>query len=184
MSTYDPKFYVDNEYETIYYSDQLPMNGIGAGNNSQLTASLNEVDSPTLNLQGQSTWFIHSIAYGFEVYKDPDASVGDLTFGKSLLGIIPYGTTGIFDDFNDYQEIKGWPLKGTVKPWSIGKGDGALGFSSQVQTYKASRSGTWRPKSGVLTLNRNQEIMFNFHNDTGDDVYGYMFLNIIARRGE
>lgn len=183
-SSYDPKFYVDNEYETIYYSDQLPFDGIGAGNNSQLRASLNEIDSAKVNIQGQSTWFVHSIQFGFEAYKDPDGSAATFTYGKSLLGIVPYGEPGIWDDLDDYQDSPFWPLKGTIKPWSIGKGDSALGYQAQVQTYKTSRSGTWKPRRGVLTLNRMQEIMFNFHVDTGVDLYGHMFLNITARRGE
>ena len=180
MAPFNPDFYVDNTTDMIYYKDRLPFSGIGSGNSSQLTAGLDQVTS----IPGQSSWQILKIAFGFDAYKDIDGSTVNFTYGNTLLGILPTGIGGVFNEYNDYNEVKDWPLPvQVVKEWSLGVYDVPPSATNEVMVNKVSRSGVYRPKS-PLFLNRMQEIMFNLNVDQGDDIYGVQYLHIQARRGE
>ncbi len=181
MAPFNPKFYVDNNTDMIYYTDRLYFSGLGGAQSSQLTAGLDQVTT----IPGQSSWQILKIHFGFDIYKDIDGTTQNMTYGNSLLGILPTGITGVYASYDTYDEVKDWPFPILgVKEWSIGE----TPTSPPSNTYnvindKVSRSGTYRPKS-PLFLNRMQEIMFNVNNDIGDDCYGIQYLHIQARRGE
>ncbi len=180
MAPFNPKFYVDNTTDMIYYTDKLAFTALGGAQSSQLTAGLDQVTT----IPGQSSWQILKIQFGFDVYKDIDGTSANLTNGNSLLGILPTGITGVYATYDTYDEVKDWPFPiMCVKEWSLGRMDVPPSSTNEVMVNKVSRSGTYRPKS-PLFLNRMQEIMFNVNNDIGDDCYGVQWLHIQARRGE
>ncbi len=175
-----PKVYIDNN-DKIYYSDRSQFSNLQSGSN-QLTASLDDV----AKIPGQSTWIVNKITFGANLYFDFDGVNFDgMAYGSALLGIIPNDDVGTYDTLEDYQDVRGWPLLGTSKMWSISKMVDAVGdlIPNLYPLSRTSLSGTYTPKS-ALALNRMQKIVFNLDNVTTLDVYGTMWIFISARRGE
>lgn len=174
-----PKVYIDNN-DKIHYSDRNQFTLLSSSS-QQLTAGLEDIAA----LPGQSTWIINKIRFGCNLYTDIDGSFNTMQYGSVLLGIIPYDDGGVYDNLDDYQDVRGWPLLDTWKAWTIPKlVDGGLAPEPTLYPIaRASISGTYRPKS-PLALNRMQKIIFNVDNVDSVDVYGSMWMFISARRGE
>lgn len=174
-----PKVYIDNN-DKIYYSDRYEFDTVSQGS-AQLSASLEDIAS----IPGQSTWIINKVHYSVHCYTDLDGYVNGTPNGNILLGVIPYDDAGVYNQFDDYQDVRGWPFLGTWKQWSIAKltDSGGAPVSSLDPLSRAAVSGTYVPKS-PLALNRMQKINFNFYNTGTVDVYGFMSIFVSARRGE
>lgn len=176
----NPKVYVDNN-DKIYVHDQKEFNSI-----KESSASLQVGLEDCPSIPGQSTWVINKIQYSCQVYTDYDTTdMDEMPFGKGLLGIVPFDNVDSLATVEDYQDVRGWPLLGSFKPWSIPVPVDNFGTvePNMLNMMRSSFSGTYRPKT-ALALNRMQSIHFNIKNDGKNDCYGLLSLFISARRGE
>ena len=173
MAAVNPVWYIDDN-KTIYYSDRNYITNMSLGSD-QMTAGLADITS----IPGQSTWIINRIRFGLYLNMDYDGSVSMPAYGSMLLGIVDRGNTQIFDYFDDYQDIRGWPLKGTHRTWYIQ----SIDSPELAPLNKAVISGTYSPRK-TLVLNRMQDIMVNVDNVGSTDVEGSYWISIEARRGD
>lgn len=176
----NPRVYVDNN-EKIYFHDQKTFSNI-----KESSASLQVGLEDAASLPGQSTWIIQKIHFAAQVYTDYDIDDMEvMPFGKGLLGIAPSDNVASLPTVESYQDLRGWPLNGTYRPWSIPVPVNVLGDTvpEMLNMMRTSFSGTYTPKS-TLALNRMQSIHFNIKNDAEQDCYGLMSLFISAKRGD
>jgi hypothetical protein len=110
---------------------------------------------------------------------DYDGSVATPAYGSMLLGVLDRGNLGVFDQVRDYQDVRGWPLKGTLRNWYIQ----SLDSPELAPLNRAVVSGTYTPRK-TLVLNRMQDIMINIDNVGSTDVEGSAWVYIEARRGD
>lgn len=81
---------------------------------------------------------------------------------------------GGFDDLDDYQDVAGWPLNKVQKDFML---------YNQVQQNWFSYQHTYTPRKN-LTLNREQNIIWNLKNDTGSNMAVTMGVYLHAQRGD
>jgi len=176
----NPRVYVDNN-DKIYFHDQKVFDQI-----KESSASLQIGLEDAASLPGQSTWIIQKIHFAAQIYTDYDIDdMANMPYGKGLLGICPSDNASSLATVESYQDIRGWPLNGSFRSWSIPVPVGVTGVTvpEMLPMMRTSFSGTYTPKS-VLALNRMQSIHFNVKNDGDNDCYGFMSLFVSAKRGE
>lgn len=173
-------WYVDNN-ETIYAYESLSTASLGVSNSVYTTLGLADLT----DLSGQSTWLINRIRFYVKVFSDNAGSAQqETTYGFALGGIAPVGTTGL-DRVSDYQEVKGWPLKG-VDHYLFTQVCAAVDDPSNASTKTMqSFSKTWTPsRRNHLALNRGQEVVWNFRHISGNPIQSvFQSVFIEARRG-
>ncbi len=81
---------------------------------------------------------------------------------------------GAFDDVADYQDVAGWPLNKVLKHFILLNNPQKNWFSYQ-HTYRPSKN---------LTLNREQDIIWNLKNDSGNTLTNLLGMYIHAERGD
>lgn len=175
--------YVD-ENKTIYAYNSSRVPGVSSGSSANLTLGLDDLT----DLSGQSTIIINRIHFLVTGFVDSTVAPGTVSAFFALAGVAPAGyvspSPGISNlgNVSDYQEVKGWPLKGAHK-YGVARQQGATN-PEQGAIVKASFSKTWTPsRKNSLALNRGQEIVLNARSAYSEWDY---FLSIIleARRGE
>lgn len=176
-------YYVD-ENKTIYAYTGDRRLGISSGSSGILTLGLDDLT----DLSGQSTIIVNRIHFHAVGFVDSTVVPNNVQQFFALGGIAPEGyvspSGGISNlgNVSDYQEVKGWPLKG-VQKYNVARQD-ALAPVEQSVITKASFSKTWTPsKKNSLALNRGQEIVFNCRSMSGEWDY-FMSIILEARRGE
>ena len=175
--------YVD-ENKTIYAYNDVRAIGVASGVSGNVTLGLDDLT----DLSGQSTIIINRIHFLVTGYVDTTVAPNTVSSFFALGGIAPAGfitASGAISNLgnvSDYQEVKGWPLKG-VQKFCAARQD-ALAPVEQGMISKASFSKTWTPsRKNALALNRGQEIVLNARSNGIEWDY---FLSIVieARRGE
>jgi len=177
------EMYVD-ENKTIYAYDSKRQLGVASGSSANITLGLDDLT----DLSGQSTIIINRIHFLVTAFIDSTVIPSTVSAFFALGGIAPAGfvsaSGGVSNlgNVSDYQEVKGWPLKG-VQKYGVARQD-ALAPVEQGLITKSSFSKTWTPsRKNALALNRGQEIVLNVRSAYSEWDY---FLSIIleARRGE
>lgn len=176
--------YVDDN-ETIYVSDRETITLTG-GNKASLFVGLDDIDE----LPAQSTVFVNKIRFHVSGWIDPDGSDFNDTILFMLGGIVPQGaftTSNAPGELQDYQEIKGFPLKGcygyasTLKPR-----DNVMTEENwqQVNNF-VSWSRTYRPRKALL-LSRLQEICFTVYSSSAgnSDCKLWADMEVQLKRGD
>jgi hypothetical protein len=108
--------YVD-ENKTIYAYQSLKQTNIPTGSSANVTLGLADMT----DLSGQSTIIINKIHFGVTAFLDSATPADQMGSCLVLGGITPEGyispSGGVSNlaNLSDYQEIKGWPLKGVSK---------------------------------------------------------------------
>ena len=175
-----PRVYVDNN-DKIYFHDFKTFDQI-----KQSSAAFQVGLEDAASLPGQSTWIINTVKFNCQVYTDYDTTdMANMPYGTGLLGIVPSDNTDNLATVEDYQDIRGWPLDGTWRSWSIPVPVSSTGatVTEMLPMMRTSFSGTYKPKS-ALALNRLQSIHYCVKNLGDNDCYGFMSIYISARRGE
>jgi len=176
-------YYVD-ENKTIYAYTSDEQLGVAQGSSANLTLGLDDLT----DLSGQSTIIINRIHFQVTGFVDTTVNPNSLCGFLALGGIAPAGyvtasgAVSNLGNVSDYQEVKGWPLKG-VQKYAYARQD-ALAPVQQGVITKASFSKTWTPsRKNALALNRGQEIVLNAR--SAYEEWDYLLSIIIeARRGE
>lgn len=176
--------YVDNN-ETIYAQADLSTSDISGGFKVSLITGLADFGA---DLSGQSTVFVNSLKFKASGWIDPDATDFDKTAAYLIAGIIPEGgasqTTGP-SRLADYQDLKGWPLKGCfgyarlLRPKTT-QGTGWEGYGSDFSWQK-----TFKPRKALL-LSRLQQICFTVRNSfsNGSDIDCLLSVEMQLKRGD
>lgn len=179
--------YVDDN-ETIYWEDG-DLATIPGGQKYSMFFSPNSAPLDNL-IPGQSTVFVNSLTFKASGYIDPDGSDLNRTVFKMLCGIVPFDTfmsTNGPEDLEDYQELKGWPLKGCfqysnlLRPRDVDQTEGAwMGYNSNFSLTK-----TYKPRKALL-LSRLQSVCFTMKNDitNGSDCQLHMSIAAQLKRGD
>ncbi len=125
-------------------------------------------------LPGQSTWYIRSIRFYAMGFQDEGGGSSYTEFAV-LAGIANRDLgPGAFDTVNDYQDVSGWPLNKVQKQFLLLNNPQKNWFTYQ-HTYVPSKN---------LTLNREQDIFWNLHNESGNALTNLLGMYIHAERGE
>lgn len=160
-------FYIDDS--GLMYAEQSATNQTAAGTTDIDTLGL--ADAPGTSTM--STWLINSIRFNVMGYIDPSGPAvqdGEL---RILAGILPKDYTPFPNSLDDFQEVKGWPLKNGWKHIFVENTPQANHFS---WTY------TYKPRDH-LALNRLQEIALTLNSSTGD-WYSHSTIYVCASRGQ
>ncbi len=145
-------FYIDDS--GLIYAEQTAVNSTAVGTTDSTNLGLN--DAPATSTM--STWLINSIKFNVMGYIDPAGpAVGDGEF-SIIAGILQTGITPQPDSLDDFQDLKGWPLKNGWKRVFLENTPQANHFS---WTY------TYKPRDH-LALSRLQEIVLNIKSAKGD----------------
>lgn len=178
--------YVDNN-ETIYASSDMDASNVAGGGKISLITGLAEFGA---DLSGQSTVFVNSIKFKVSGYMDPDDTDFNKTSCFMIGGIIPEGSATTSTGpgrLHDYQDLKGWPLKGCfgygrlLRPKNVGMTTvNWQGYGSDFSWTK-----TFKPRKALL-LSRLQSICFTVTNDAsnGSDVMLLLSLEMQLKRGD
>lgn len=173
-------YYVD-ENKTIYAHVSDKETSVVAGDSANVTLGLADL----LDLTGQSTIIVNRIHFGVICFVNSAVPIYQTATAFVLGGIVPVGypspTGGASNvaNFGDYQEIKGWPLKGVSKTLSAMPSGQTYANSIERTSYHK----TWTPsRKNALALNRGQEIVLNVQ--TNHETLNYVLsINLEARRG-
>lgn len=181
--------YIDDN-ETIYVSDNLAFEHLTVTSQKNLLIGLADLGA---ELSGQSTVFVNSVRFSFSGNIDPDISSDDYAYPYILCGVVPegaYSTSSGPQTLDDYQEIKGFPLKGCFGhtnvmrpkvPTSMALDDwqGNYSYHSWTRTYRPKKS---------LVLSRLQQVIMNVTNynnpGTLSDISGLMTIDMQLKRGD
>lgn len=179
--------YVD-ENETIYWEDGeiVTLNG-----NAKYSMFFDINQNPLDNMiQGQSTVFINSVKFKVSGYIDPDATDLNYSILKLTAGVVPFDTFTVSNgpsDLEDFQELKGWPLKGCSDYSSLMRPrDDAVGQTVWQGTGSmTSYTKTYKPRKSLL-LSRLQSLVFTVKNDisNGSDLRLFVSMQVQAKRGD
>ena len=152
-----PDTYFDNNKQ-VYTSVQRLDSSVPAGSDENLTFGLADL----AELPATAALFVNKIVFKGSGFVNLDAtSTGDVT-GFWCAGIIPRDLqTDVFDRIADYQDYKAWPLLGCMG-WTICQG------ADNPVNNRFAFSKTWHPRKALI-LNREQNIMFNWHSENGPD---------------
>jgi len=162
-------YYIDDN-ETIYASD-VDYTSTNTGLSDYVTLGLSDLTE----LPGQSTWFINKIHFQYRGFVQTPNSEG---YGHVLAGVVRRDITAAtaYDNYSDFQDVKGFPLKGTKKYfWYVMD---PANFGSVI-----SVSSTWTPRKALL-LNREQDIIFTVKNTLGSSLQGILSIIVQAKRGD
>ena len=161
-------YYVDDN-ETVYATEDT-LQFTGAGSSDQQSLGLSDL----LELPGQSTWFINKVVFAYTgVCTGAVAGNGYVVAGVVRRDLVA-GTN--FQSFGDFQDVKGFPLKGSKKFFYYTPDP--LSTANEIKLVH-----TWTPRKALL-LNREQDIVFNIRNRAGSDLEGILSINIQAKRGD
>lgn len=152
-------YYIDDN-ETIYVHIEESNATVNDTQGFNIRFGLPDIN----DLSGQSNLFLNHAKFSLNGFTADTAAVGN-TVVYCLAGIVPEGTiTGTGDGFTtltDYQQVKGWPLKGCFGTATVGRGrdtdvsaDLWQGFGSRVTWTKS-----YKPRSSLL-ISRLQEVTF------------------------
>ncbi len=178
------EYYVD-ENETIYAYVSDRELGVNQGSSANVTLGLDDLT----DLSGQSTIIINRVHFSVTGFVDTTVAANSVSAFFACAGVAPAGyvsaTGGVSNlgNVSDYQEVKGWPLKGAHR-YAVAKQDFFHPTFPQTQLIKASFTKTWTPsKKNALALNRGQELVLNARSAYNEWDY---FLSIVleARRGK
>ena len=177
-------FYID-ENETIYVSDKAILT-ITPGNKGSLLSGFQYIGE----LIGQSTCFVNKVRFHVSGWIDPDGSDLNDTRMFMLAGVVPYQnftTSNAPGKLEDYQELKGFPLKGCYGYSSSPKPrDSAVPSDNwqQVNNY-FTWSRTYKPRTALL-LSRLQEFCFTVYNESASasDIKALSSIEIQFKRGD
>lgn len=159
-------FYVDDS--GLIYAEQSSSDNTGAGITDINTLGL--ADAPGTSTM--STWLINSIRFHVQGYIDPSGpAVQDGQF-RILCGILPKDYTPYPNSLDDFQEVKGWPLKNGFKQVFV---------ENTPQANHFSWTFTYKPRDH-LALNRLQEIACSI-NAVNGDWYSHTSIYVCASRG-
>ena len=178
------KAYVDDN-ETIYVSDWSVLI-LNPGIKGSMFTGLDQIDE----LPGQSTVFVNKIRFHACGWIDPDGSDLNNTTAYMLAGVVPEGefsSSNAPGELDDYQTIKGFPLKNcfgyasTLKPRDAQVTEENW---QQVNNY-FSWTRTYSPRKALL-LSRLQEICFTVFNadSTGSDLRAWVNVEMQLKRGD
>lgn len=114
-------YYVDDN-ETIYVHVEESSASINDLQGFNLTWGLPDL----AELSGQSTVFLNSVHFKLNGWTKDTAEISD-TVIYCVAGIIPEGTvatatSGEYCKLENYQQVKGWPLKGSYGTATVGRG--------------------------------------------------------------
>lgn len=177
------EYYVD-ENKTIYAYVSDRETGVAQGSSANVTLGLDDL----IDLSGQSTIIINRVHFSVTGFVDSTVTPNSVSAFFACAGVAPAGyispTGGVSNlgNVSDYQEVKGWPLKGAHR-YGVAKQDPLAPVEQSILT-KASFTKTWTPsKKNALALNRGQELVLNARSAYNEWDY---FLSIVleARRGE
>ncbi len=178
--------YYYDENKTIYANSSDLELAVAAGASANVTLGLDDLTE----LSGQSTILINRIHFQVTMYVDftvlPDSLVTATVLGGiTPAGFInPTGTPSNLANLSDYQEIKGWPLKGVQRFLTCRQPNHGSPTPATNSLIKASFSKTWTPsRKNALALNRGQEIVLNVQTNHQEADYSVNMI-LEARRGE
>jgi len=164
------KFYIDDS--GLLYAENSALASTAVNTTDRCRLNLN--DAPALSTM--STWLINSIRFSYQGYIDPSGPAVNSGTASVIAGISPEDMASPYPkDLDDFQEIKGWPLK-----------NGYRNFYRENTPQKNSISWThtWKPSRGNhLALNRLQDILLTFSSESGDWV-GMLEIYVCASRGK
>lgn len=180
--------YVD-ENETIYYMDKTVGVGLSGGNTVSLFFDINQHPLDEL-ITGQSTVFVNSVKFKCSGFIDPDGIDLNRTVGKIVCGVVPFDLFNISNaphDLEDYQELKGWPLKGCYGYTSLMRPRDTEVSESNWQGLGSTFSWqkTYKPRNSLL-ISRMQSICFTLQNDVsnGSDINYCLSMEVQCKRGD
>jgi hypothetical protein len=164
------EIYIDNLYKQLYVSDYTYDATVAAGSSEQLTFGLSDFGE----LPGQSTWYIRSIRFYCMGYQD-EAGLAPDTRCRLLGGIVNRDiSTTNYGELSDYQDVAGWPLNKVQKEFIV---------RNQPQKNWFSFQHTYTPRK-ALTLNREQNIVWNVKNMVGNSMTFMVACYLHAERGD
>ena len=159
--------YIDNQHKQLYASEYAYDTVVASGDSDTLRVSL----SNYAELPATTAWYIRSIRFKFQGYQD-EAQVGPDTRIRCLAGILPSDVPNIMGELDDYQDFNGWPCSGVVQDLLV-RNNPQQNFVSYTNTYKPKKA---------LTLNREQDIVWNVKNVVGNDMTMFLSMVIHAER--
>jgi len=184
-------WYIDDN-ETIYVSDYKKFEGFDGGDDFNLTFGLPDIGP----LSGQSTVFINKLEFKLSSWLKPEGTTSSQPASVfALCGIAPYdylnsseNPTNKLERLSDYQEVKGWPLKGCFGWSNYAREYGSIsGGASNWQGVlsNCSWSRTYRPRKALL-ISRLQAVVFNIQNtfNTAGTLHGWMSVTAQLKRGD
>lgn len=165
-------FYVDDN-ETIYVSHS-GYQTTSSGTSDQISLGLADLGE----LSGQSTIFINKIR--FEINGYVGAGTNE-TRGFMVAGVVRSdlvaGTN--FDSYGDFQDVKGFPFKNSMKHFHALPQDVANGSD----TCNVRLIHTFTPRKALL-LNREQDIVLALKNTSGESITSYFTMVCQFKRGD
>lgn len=178
-------YYIDDN-ETIYATVALAGATASVGTGDNITFSIDDLTE----LSGQSTVYVNMVKFRFDAYNSNRADVSE-SMVYCVGGIVPDGTISDYNNglprLTDYQQIKGWPLKGCFGYASIGRGSSAAaGYQNTGNYQKVSFQKTYRPRKALL-ISRLQVITFNvslISNFSGENADGLLSMELQLKRGD
>ncbi len=186
-------WYVDDN-ETIYVTDYAQFDSFDGSDSRNLTWGLAEI----VDLSGQSTVFLNKITFKLSGYIEPEDTCGSqpvAVFANCGIAPVDYldadeNPTNRLDYLSDYQDVKGWPLKGChsyanyareIPNPSIVPDTGIWqGVGSTLSWQR-----TYSPRKALL-LSRLQVVVFNIVQTyvTGGCFKGWISMSAQLKRGD
>lgn len=160
--------YIDDN-ETIYASDYT-LHVTASGTSDQTAIGLSDL----VELPGTSKWFINKVVFAYQGNCTGASDGRGHILGGVVRRDLVAGTN--FDNYTDYQDIKGFPLKGSKKFfWYTTDPLSTMNGIKYVHT--------WTPRKALL-LNREQDIVCCIKNHAGSDLTGVLSIVVQAKRGD
>lgn len=164
------QYYVDNNkqiYATVRSFSPSTVAGASTKNSLKI--------ADLADLSGQSTVFVNWLRFEYQGTA-ANGGVGE-SYGHMIAGIVPRAFTGSsFEWYTDFQNFKGWPLKNSVRFYHAYTGNTANSGNRIRIVF------TYRPKKALL-INREQAIVFQVHNEYGQEITGLLSLVAQLKRG-
>ncbi len=163
------ELYFDNLHKQLYAYEFSTENTPGT-NEDQIELGLSDLSE----LPGQSTWYIRSILFKATGYASLAGTTPHsiLSFNGGVVSRDISSTS--YPSPKSLQDVAGWPLKGVYTEMLV---------ENTPQGNRYSYQKLWKPSKN-LTLNREQDILFNIRSFFGADLTTRMLIFVHAERGE
>lgn len=181
-------YYIDDN-ETIYVHVEESSATVNDTSGFNITFDLSMISE----LSGQSTVFLNSARFGVNGWNKDTATTSDVIL-YAVAGIVPVdyitsSATGL-PTLSDYQEVKGWPLKGCYGTPTVGRGrdsdvlpadwQGAVGRVTWTKSYK--------PRAALLISRLQAVTLCASHTQQGGfssaDWDGALTMDFQLKRGD
>ena len=175
--------YFDNSTGVIQASSRIQLvGGGGTGPDQNITCALSPQN--VTNITGFNNVYVNWVRFEYHGHA-VTGGVGE-TYGYMTPGILPRdlaleatnasGPPNAYPKWEDYDDLRGWPLNRGKRHYYAYCGDSANSSNAVRMVF------TYRPKK-VLLLNRSQSLYVCVHNSYGQGIEGVLSIVASFKKG-